>query len=51
MRLDRYSNDRRTPLSFAQPLFTTHMKSFSLDHVRIRRFGEVALIHAESVPS
>ena len=43
-------HDRNGALAnFAQPLFATHMKSFSLDQVRIRRFGNVALIHAENV--
>lgn len=43
-------HDRNGALAnFAQPLFATHMKSFSLDKVRIRRFGDVALIHAENV--
>jgi ketosteroid isomerase-like protein len=43
-------HDRNGALAnFAQPLFATHMKSFSLDRVRIRRFGDVALIHAENV--
>ncbi len=43
-------HDRNGALAnFAQPLFATHMKSFSLDQVRIRRFGDVALIHAENV--
>jgi ketosteroid isomerase-like protein len=42
-------HDRNGALAnFAQPLFATHMKSFSLDQVRIRRFGDVALIHAEN---
>lgn len=43
-------HDRNGALAnFAQPLFATHMKSFSLDQVRIRRYGDVALIHAENV--
>jgi ketosteroid isomerase-like protein len=43
-------HDRNGALAnFAQPLFATHMKSFSLDKVRIRRFGDVAVIHAENV--
>jgi ketosteroid isomerase-like protein len=43
-------NDRNVALAnFAKPMFATHMKSFSLDKVRIRRFGDVALIHAENV--
>jgi ketosteroid isomerase-like protein len=43
-------HDRNGALAnFAQPLFATHMKTFSLDQVRIRRFGDVALIHAENI--
>ncbi len=43
-------HDRNGALTnFAQPMFATHMKSFSLDKVRIRKFGDVALIHAENV--
>jgi ketosteroid isomerase-like protein len=43
-------HDRSGALAnFAQPLFATHMKSYSLDKVRIRKFGNVALIHAENV--
>jgi ketosteroid isomerase-like protein len=43
-------HDRNGALAnFAQPTFATHMKSFSLDQVRIRRYGDVALIHAENV--
>jgi ketosteroid isomerase-like protein len=43
-------NDRNVALAnFAKPMFATHMKSFSLEKVRIRRFGDVALIHAENV--
>ena len=43
-------HDRNGALAnFAQPTFATHMKSFSLDKVRIRRYGNVALIHAENV--
>lgn len=43
-------HDRTGALAnFAQPMFATHMKSFSLDKVRIRKFGDVALIHAQNV--
>jgi ketosteroid isomerase-like protein len=43
-------HDRSGALAnFAEPMFATHMKSFSLDQVRIRRFGDVALIHAQNV--
>ena len=43
-------HDRNGALAnFAQPTFATYMKSFSLEKVRIRRFGDVALIHAENV--
>ncbi len=33
---------------FAQPTFATRMKSFPVGKVNIRRFGDVALIHAEN---
>jgi ketosteroid isomerase-like protein len=43
-------HDRNGALAnFAQPMFATHMKAFSLDQVRIRKFGNVALIHAQNV--
>lgn len=42
-------NDRATALTnFARPTFATQMKSFPVDKVNIRRFGDVALIHAEN---
>jgi ketosteroid isomerase-like protein len=42
-------NDRAMALAnFAQPTFQTHMKSFPVDKVQIRRFGDIALIHAEN---
>ncbi len=42
--------DRAAALEyFAQPTFATHMKSFLLDKVKIRRFDDVALVHAENV--
>ena len=42
-------HDRAGALAnFARPTFATHMKSFPVDKVRVRRFGEVALIHAEN---
>jgi uncharacterized protein (TIGR02246 family) len=34
--------------NFAKPTFATHMKSFPVDKVSIRRFDDVALIHAEN---
>jgi uncharacterized protein (TIGR02246 family) len=41
--------DRAQALAdFSRPTFATHMKSFPVDQVRIRRFGAVALIHAEN---
>lgn len=33
---------------FALPTFATSMKAFPVDQVRIRRFGELALIHAQN---
>ncbi len=42
-------HDRAAALvDFAVPSFATHLKSFPLDKVRIRRFGDTALIHAEN---
>lgn len=42
-------NDRAMALAnFAQPTFPTRMKSFPVDKVSIRRFGNIALIHAEN---
>lgn len=42
-------HDRNSALwDFSQPSYATHMKSFPVDKVRIRRFGDVALIHAEN---
>jgi len=42
-------DDRARALAeFAQPVFTLHMRSFPVDRVRIRRFDDVALIHAEN---
>jgi ketosteroid isomerase-like protein len=42
-------NDRNTALArFAKPTFATHFKTFPVNKVRIRRFGDVALIHAEN---
>lgn len=41
--------DRAAALeAFARPLFKTRMRSFPVDQVRIRRFGNVALIHAQN---
>jgi uncharacterized protein (TIGR02246 family) len=41
--------DRAAALSrFAQPTFATTMRSFSVDKVQVRRFHDVALIHAET---
>ena len=34
--------------NFAQPTFATRMKSFPVGKVQIRRFGAIALIHAEN---
>ena len=33
---------------FAQPSYALHMRAFPVDRVTVRRFGEVALIHAEN---
>lgn len=42
-------HDRAAALAdFAQPYFATHIESFPVDAVSIRRYGEVALIHAEN---
>jgi ketosteroid isomerase-like protein len=42
-------HDRAAALAnFAKPSFATHMKSFPVDKVTIRRFEDVALIHAEN---
>ncbi len=42
-------HDRASALSdFAKPTFREHLKSFPVDRVRIRRFDDVALIHAEN---
>lgn len=42
-------HDRAAALAdFAQPNFATYIKSFPVDAVSIRRYGDVALIHAEN---
>jgi hypothetical protein len=42
-------HDRAAALAnFAKPSFAMHMKSFPVDNVNIRRFDDVALIHAEN---
>jgi ketosteroid isomerase-like protein len=42
-------HDRAAALAdFAQPHFATHIQSFPVDEVSIRRYGDVALIHAEN---
>lgn len=33
---------------FSKPTFSTHMRAFPVDKVRVRVFGNVALIHAEN---
>lgn len=46
---DGTHQDRAAALvHFAQPTFATRMKSFPVGKVNIRRFGDVALIHAEN---
>jgi ketosteroid isomerase-like protein len=42
-------DDRTQALAeFAQPSFARHMRSFPVGKVRIRRFDDIALIHAEN---
>jgi hypothetical protein len=42
-------HDRAKALAdFARPVFATSLRSFPVDNVRIRRFDDVALIHAEN---
>jgi ketosteroid isomerase-like protein len=42
-------HDRASALAdFAKPTFATSIRSFPVGDVRIRRFGEIALIHAEN---
>jgi ketosteroid isomerase-like protein len=42
-------HDRAAALArFAQPTFATSMTSFPVGKVTVRRFGDVALIHAEN---
>ena len=42
-------HDRAAALAnFAKPSFATHMKSFPVDKVTVRRFDDVALINAEN---
>jgi uncharacterized protein (TIGR02246 family) len=42
-------NDRAKALeNFAKPTFATHFKSYPVSEVRIRRFHDIALIHAEN---
>ena len=42
-------HDRARALAeFAEPSFATYMQSFPVGKVRIRRFGDIALIHAEN---
>jgi uncharacterized protein (TIGR02246 family) len=41
--------DRAAALAdFAQPVYAKHIASFPVDKVRIRRFDDIALIHAEN---
>jgi uncharacterized protein (TIGR02246 family) len=41
--------DRAAALAdFAKPYFADHMRSFPVDEVTIRRFGDVALMHAQN---
>lgn len=42
-------DDRGAALAeFAKPVFAERIRSFPVDKVRIRRFGDVAIIHAEN---
>lgn len=46
---DGTCSDRAAALTrFAQPSYALHMRAFPVDRVNVRRFGEVALIHAEN---
>lgn len=46
---DGSRHDRSRALQeFAKPSYAEHMKSFPVGKVKIRRFGDVALIHAEN---
>lgn len=46
---DGSQHDRAQALTeFAKPSFATSMSSFPVDKVQIRRFGDIALIHAEN---
>lgn len=46
---DGTRSDRAAALArFAQPSYALHMRAFPVDRVTVRRFGEVALIHAEN---
>jgi len=41
--------DRAAALAdFSKPVFAEHIRSFPVDKVNIRRFGDIALIHAEN---
>ena len=41
--------DRAAALAdFARPVYAEHIKSFPVDKVRIRRFDDIALVHAEN---
>jgi ketosteroid isomerase-like protein len=47
---DGSCKDRAAALAdFARPVFAESMKSFPVDRVQVRRFAEVALIHATNV--
>ena len=49
MHSDGSFSDRADALAdFATPSFATYMRTFPVDKVRIRVFGEIALIHAEN---
>jgi uncharacterized protein (TIGR02246 family) len=43
-----FKDRAQTLADFSRPTFATHMKSFPVDKVQVRRFGALALIHAEN---
>ncbi len=43
-----YHDRARALAAFAEPSFAVYMRSFPVDKVRVRRFGDIALIHAEN---
>ncbi|MGE0580752.1 MAG: DUF4440 domain-containing protein [Steroidobacteraceae bacterium] len=43
-----YHDRARALAEFAEPYYATYLQSFPVGKVRIRRFGDIALIHAEN---